>query len=589
SGAIQVNSGCTFNEQGGSVIGDLTNQGTFNYTSGDFADRLFNYGAANFFGNFTAGDGLANYGTITVNPAITLTLNGTGLDNSGILNLAGGALAGNGPLTNNSFMSGYGTIAGSAGFINNGFFTQAGGFLFLNNTGPNTNVGVFDLVGGTPFILGGGATLSNQGTFNLNGAVVSGAGALHNDPGGTIQGQGIISSGFANSGGVLQVDSTTNIIPAFSNCGVIDLITSGAILTGGAITNTTGTIQGQGIVGNSIANTGTIKVLGGDLTLSGGSITNNVGGLITIPSGLELLVSNGVSTNAGTIQYRGTFDNNNNPLSNTGFISGSGTWASGTLTNAGTFQMTGGTSLWDNDVDNQVGGSFQVTDTTVNFLGTFNNSGTVKSTDADITFTGDFIYGGAYISDPSPTPFSNLIVPAGGYLLGFSQDVFQISNNFDNESTQNTLWNTAAATLQFITGTETPTSHDFHIPGTDQGATFAGYNNNFAWGTLDIAGQTVNLFDGSGTNGGALYAGLVLGADLNEVDLIVNNILNSNGYTMNIYYNPLLDDNEYLGGLTYDFLSGHGQLIPTPLPGSVLLLGTGLLGLGLLGRRRKRG
>ncbi|MEJ2069046.1 MAG: hypothetical protein P8X58_01345, partial [Syntrophobacterales bacterium] len=58
-------------------------------------------------------------------------------------------------------------------------------------------------------------------------------------------------------------------------------------------------------------------------------------------------------------------------------------------------------------------------------------------------------------------------------------------------------------------------------------------------------------------------------------------------YDLNIYYNALLADNYYLDGLTYDFLSGNGQLIPTPLPGSILLLGTGLLGLGLLGWRKR--
>jgi hypothetical protein len=65
----------------------------------------------------------------------------------------------------------------------------------------------------------------------------------------------------------------------------------------------------------------------------------------------------------------------------------------------------------------------------------------------------------------------------------------------------------------------------------------------------------------------------------------VDNII-GNGF--NIYYNPNLVENVYLGGLTYDLSgTGGGHLIPTPLPASALLFVSGLAGLGLLGRRRK--
>jgi hypothetical protein len=67
--------------------------------------------------------------------------------------------------------------------------------------------------------------------------------------------------------------------------------------------------------------------------------------------------------------------------------------------------------------------------------------------------------------------------------------------------------------------------------------------------------------------------------------LIANNII-GNSEVLNIYYDPPL--NGYLNDATYTFASGSGKLIPTPLPASVLLLGSGLLGLGFLGRRRKK-
>jgi len=65
-------------------------------------------------------------------------------------------------------------------------------------------------------------------------------------------------------------------------------------------------------------------------------------------------------------------------------------------------------------------------------------------------------------------------------------------------------------------------------------------------------------------------------------------ITNIYGNGFNIYYDPFLLGNEYLGGLTYDLNDTlGGQLMPTPLPASAWLFLSGLAGLGLLGRRRK--
>jgi hypothetical protein len=60
---------------------------------------------------------------------------------------------------------------------------------------------------------------------------------------------------------------------------------------------------------------------------------------------------------------------------------------------------------------------------------------------------------------------------------------------------------------------------------------------------------------------------------------------------LNLYYDKNLAINAYLGGLDYIITGGAGGMLiaHTPLPPSALLLGSGLLGLGLLGWRRKRG
>jgi len=128
-------------------------------------------------------------------------------------------------------------------------------------------------------------------------------------------------------------------------------------LTGGAITNT-GTIQGQGQVGNSIANTGIIEVMGGNLTLSGASVTNQAGGLMSVPQGDKLLVTTGVAANAGTIENNGgTYDNNNHALSNTGLIGGYGTFRTGGLDNRGFLTLTGGASTVNGNVTNEAAAS----------------------------------------------------------------------------------------------------------------------------------------------------------------------------------------------------------------------------------------
>ncbi|MEJ2071681.1 MAG: hypothetical protein P8X58_14985, partial [Syntrophobacterales bacterium] len=118
--------------------------------------------------------------------------------------------------------------------------------------------------------------------------------------------------------------------------------------------------------------------------------------------------------------------------------------------------------------------------------------------------------------------------------------------------------------------------------------------NAFAWGTLNILGQTVQLRDGNYDNStsfgpGAQYVGGLIGAEVNYANKVVNNIFGA-FLAVNIYYDPDLLINAYLLGKTYDFAGGLGQLKPdpTPVPPSVFLLGSGLLGLGLLGWRRKR-
>ena len=83
---------------------------------------------------------------------------------------------------------------------------------------------------------------------------------------------------------------------------------------------------------------------------------------------------------------------------------------------------------------------------------------------------------------------------------------------------------------------------------------------------------------------------MLLGAKFTGTTL--TNIINDDpNNVLNLYYDKDLAANAYLHGLNYTIPGiGGGQLrAHTPVPPSVLLLGSGLLGLGALGWRRRRG
>jgi hypothetical protein len=129
-------------------------------------------------------------------------------------------------------------------------------------------------------------------------------------------------------------------------------------------------------------------------------------------------------------------------------------------------------------------------------------------------------------------------------------------------------------TLSFE-GTPQLNPDPFEVAGTDVGASMEGFTDNFALGTLKLGKDSwLQLFDnydnnGDSENAEALYVyNLVLDAGA-RLDL--------NG--LNLYYQHLTN----LGG-TFE----GGSPIATPIPGSLLLLGTGLAGLGALGWRRRR-
>ena len=86
---------------------------------------------------------------------------------------------------------------------------------------------------------------------------------------------------------------------------------------------------------------------------------------------------------------------------------------------------------------------------------------------------------------------------SGAYLKGGAGDKWVLSGDFINQSTQNLTWNTVAADLVFTNVPAGSLNHLLSLAGADLGQTMAGYTNNFAWGSLDLTGQTLTLADGN--------------------------------------------------------------------------------------------
>jgi autotransporter-associated beta strand protein len=276
---------------------------------------------------FTAG--LTNSATVLVGMQ-TLTVNGAGLNNQGLLPLAGGTLAGSGPVVNHGLIAGNGTIGGSGGFTNNAQLTVSDGYFTLAKAGPNINAGNVEVAAGLQLRLTGG-TLANSGAIDLANGIVTGTATLSNNAGGLVSGRGLISAPLANAGGTLRaVGGTLNVTNAFTNSGVIRL-DDGAGLAGGAIANT-GLIQGDGTIANALTNsaTGSIRVDVGKTLFFTGAFAPNSGEM---------------NLQGGTLDFAAAITN-----SAAGFIAGRGAIYTGGLTNNGQMAFSGGNADLHGDV-----------------------------------------------------------------------------------------------------------------------------------------------------------------------------------------------------------------------------------------------
>jgi len=551
SGSITVNAPNTL------VLGGaLTNTGTFNVngtltnntgSAQNLAAFILTGGTLNGSKGYSNSGTWGGYGSIQSLTGNTGTLNASGgvLALNGNINNLNGTLGstGGGSFTNNGTISN-GTISGNVA-MNGGALSATSGTMTLSST----------ISGAYSVTASGGAQVA------LNGAHLIGPTAFFN----------YITLGSSNTSGPINLTGDSEFANNFQVNGYSPINVNGNTLTltnfkgalpSGTYLNVgTGNLQINGPA--SVYSGGNVHLAGGNIygsnvnTLQGnvtgygdvtakllspaGNLATASGGTLYISGGAEFALPGGTynngslaSSNGATLDIRSTISNsqpftsyvtpNGGTVNLDGATLAAATGAAINLT-AGTVNVTNNSTM-----TGTIGSAANLTVTSGKSLdasgASFTNTGTVF-VDHGTASWGTFTNNGAYHSDPSTQVFASLTQGATGYLTGGTGDVFQVKGDFINGSTQNTLWNTALAALDFISN-GTSTSHNFALAGADKGAGDGGFLDNFAWGTLDLAGQTLSLSDGNTTPGAALYVDDITGLDISgfTVENIIGNGFN---------------------------------------------------------------
>ena len=396
--------------------------------------------------------------------------------------------------------------------------------------------------------------MSNQGTLNTQNA-------LNNLTGGQLTNAAdhtLTNSGTLTNEGQLDNSGTLSNQGTLDNQNALNILTGGRLINAANHTLTnTGTLTNQGQLDNSgtLSNQGTLDNQNALNILTGGRLTNAAN---------HTLTNTGTLTNQGQLDNRGTFVNsvgstfnnsgtfnNFDRYSNQGVLNNTGTLNNaGQLTLATTGLITGLGSL-----NNTALGTIELTGAGQHVIaGNLTNNGIFKTTDTSVVFTGNFNNNARYESDPSTNQFNNLSISQSGYLVGGAGDTFIVTGDFNNASSQNTLWNTTSADLVF--SGPAGTSHTFGLAGEDKGITTQGAIDNFAWSSMTLSsGNSLTMVDGNNTAGAALYASRVIMP--NGLSQLAN--ISSN---YNVYFDPTLAANQYLLGTPRTFGSGVGRLMP---------------------------
>ncbi|HEX2899838.1 MAG TPA: hypothetical protein VHS96_08980, partial [Bacteroidia bacterium] len=291
---------------------------------------------------------LVNQGTISVTGG-TLNLNGGVLANgstigssgAGTVQLTSGTLTATGAINVQNFLLNGGVLAGTHTFAGT-LGWQAG---TLNSAGTTT------MGNGSTLTISSGANHDFEGHAIVNhGTVYWTAGHLRSGSGGTITNHGTWNDSV--NGYSVNNDYNGTVATIFTNA-------AGAtyLKTAGVTTFADGTLVNQG----------TISVTGGTLNLNGGVLAN--GSTIGSGGGGVVQLTSGTLTATGTIAVQNFLLAGGN-LAGTHAFAGTLAWQGGTMNNAGSTTIQGGSALTiSSAADHNFDAHTIVNDGTVNWLG----------------------------------------------------------------------------------------------------------------------------------------------------------------------------------------------------------------------------
>ena len=386
---------------------------------------------------------------------------------------------------------------------------------------------------------------------------------------------------FTNAGTIIVGNgSVLQFSNAFINAGIVQLLAGGVLtnFTGGGVLTNMASLCGNGFVSALIRNAGTITATGGLLRLTGGFSDGTLGGQIN--AGMLQALSAGA-----TIEVDQTFDNTGAIAVTNGVFIGQG------LVNENIVRVDNqGTATFNGTVTNAANATiFASNQSLLRFNGNVVNNGTLSLVNPSTAIvTGTLTLGAA-----------------GVVSMTRAEDMLLLRGDFINASTNNMDFNTRYATLVF--GGATPLSgagavtNSFEVAGVNIGPTMAGFNNNFAVGTLNITNHiqfvnNINNGGGLGTNE-ALYVDvlhLFSGATIklsqltiyvgtSFIDDVVGQTFAGDSITAANVHNYLGFDLS-----THVFLDSGGQIVFVPEPSGAALLLTGMAGASWMRRRRPR-